>query len=46
MSRRHHRITRITLPERPLAEWFGMFGCAAIYIYAAAVFVVNVVSLP
>lgn len=46
MSRRHRRITRTTLPDRPLTEWFGIFGCAAIYLYFAAVLIVNVVSLP
>lgn len=44
--RRHHRITRTTLPDRPLAEWAGIAACAAIYLYLAAVFIVNVTSLP
>lgn len=46
MSRRHHAITRTTLPERPLAEWFGIAAGAGLWAYIVAVFIVNVTSLP
>ena len=46
MSRRHHAITRTTLPIRPLWEWAVIAAGVALGGYLSAVAVVNLTSLP
>lgn len=46
MNRRHHRITRATIPSQPWWWWLAHAVAAASAVYALAVVYVNVTSLP
>jgi hypothetical protein len=46
MNRQHDRITRTTLPERPLYWWVGNAIGFALVGYLAAVTWVNMTSIP
>ena len=41
----HHKITRTTLPDRPLTEWIGIAVGIALTTYLVAVLLVNVFTV-